>query len=446
MNNLYHSSQSGGGPPGPRGPKGDKGDRGPGVINWRGAWDNAAAYVANDAVAYNGSAYICLTDNTGSEPPSASWNVLAAKGDQGGRGDQGLQGDRGEKGDRGDRGPQGVPGERGLQGRPGSQGIKGDKGDRGDRGDPGITWKGNWDEVTAYVVRDVVQHDGACYIALDGNTNSEPPSSHWALLAAKGDAGEPGPQGNQGDSGLVWKGEWNDTTAYHASDVVQRDGSSYVAVAANSNQPPPADCWNLIASKGADGSGGGGGGSSNISWRGEWSSATAYSADDLVSHNGNLYICRQAHTNHEPPSVTYWDAMADAAQNSTVAQKLHWAGAWSSSTAYQANDVVTREGWAYIARVDNTNIVPPDTSGGPAVYSGWLGGNSGNQYGCQVTFTAKRVTPTLNGFVFTLHCVPAGQVPSPPYSYNQSAKTCDLYFPTPSGVVLLRSSGSEPVQ
>ena len=103
-------------------------------------------------------------------------------------------------------------------------------------------------------------------------------------------------------------------------------------------------------------------------------------------------------------------------------------------TTYQANDVVTLEGWAYIARVNNTNIVPPDTSGGPAVYSGWLGGNSGNQYGCQVTFTAKTVTPTLNGFVFTLHCVSADQVPNPPYSYNPTAKTCDLYFPTPSAV------------
>ena len=84
--------------------------------------------------------------------------------------------------------------------------------------------------------------------------------------------------------------------------------------------------------------------------------------------------------------------------------------------------------------MDNTNIVPPDTSGGPAVYSGWLGGNGGNQYGCQVTFTAKTVTPTLNGFAFTLHCVSADQVPNPPYSYNPTAKTCDLYFPTPSAV------------
>ena len=75
-----------------------------------------------------------------------------------------------------------------------------------------------------------------CYIALDASTNSEPPSAHWALLVAQGAAGEPGPQGNQGDSGLVWKGEWNNTTTYHASDVVECNGSSYVAIAANGNQ------------------------------------------------------------------------------------------------------------------------------------------------------------------------------------------------------------------
>ena len=182
--------------------------------------------------------------------------------------------------------------------------------------------------------------------------------------------------GSKGDPGLAWKGQWNGTTPYRANDVVEHDGCSYVAVAANTNQPPPADCWNLLAAKGADGSGGGSGDGSG----------------------------------------------------------LHWAGAWSSSTAYKANDVVTCEGSAYIARVDNTNIVPPDTSGGPAVYSGWVGGNSGNPYGGQVTFTAKTVTPALNGFVFTIHCVPANQVPSPPYSYNRAAKTCDIYLPTPSGV------------
>ena len=181
--------------------------------------------------------------------------------------------------------------------------------------------------------------------------------------------------GSKGDPGLTWKGQWNGATAYHANDVVEHDGSSYVAVAANTNQPPPAGCWNLLASKGADGSGGGGDSSG-----------------------------------------------------------LHWAGAWNSSTPYKANDVVTCEGSAYIARLDNTSIVPPDASGGPAVYSGWVGGNSGNPYGGQVTFTAKTVTPTLNGFVFTLHCVPADQVPSPPYSYNRAAKTCDFYLPTPSGV------------
>jgi hypothetical protein len=37
-----------------------------------------------------------------------------------------------------------------------------------------------------------------------------------------------------------------------------------------------------------------------------WSSETAYSVDDLVSHNGMNFVCISAHTNQEPPNATYW--------------------------------------------------------------------------------------------------------------------------------------------
>ena len=72
--------------------------------------------------------------------------------------------------------------------------------------------------------------------------------------------------GSKGDPGLTWKGQWNGTTAYHANDVVEHDGSSYVAIATSTNEPPPVGCWNLLASKGADGSGSGDGG--GLHWAG----------------------------------------------------------------------------------------------------------------------------------------------------------------------------------
>ena len=305
MNGIfYHSSQSGGGPPGPIGPKGDTGDRGPGVLNWRGDWNVSTDYEVNDAVQHEGSAYICIEDHTGSEPPSSKWNLLASRGDQGIPGIQGGKGDKGDRGDRGDRGPQGVPGQQGLQGVAGPRGWQGENGDQGDRGDPGIIWRGEWSGLAHYVPGDAVQHDGSCYLAVADNTGSEPPSVNWGLMAAKGEQGEPGAQGNDGTPGLNWKGEWNDITAYVPNDVVFSDGSSYVAVAAITNNQPPSDKWNLVAQKG---SGGGGGGTN---WRGAWSGSTAYAVGDGVTHNGTSYVCTTAHTNHEPPNASYWDVLA----------------------------------------------------------------------------------------------------------------------------------------
>jgi hypothetical protein len=51
---------------------------------WRGAWNPATAYIASDAVSHAGSAYIATTPSTGEEPGTgASWDLLAAQGEQG---------------------------------------------------------------------------------------------------------------------------------------------------------------------------------------------------------------------------------------------------------------------------------------------------------------------------------------------------------------------------
>jgi hypothetical protein len=47
-----------------------------------------------------------------------------------------------------------------------------------------------------------------------------------------------------------------------------------------------------------------------ITWRGTWSSATAYALRDGVTFDGTSYICTQAHTNHQPPNASYWDVLA----------------------------------------------------------------------------------------------------------------------------------------
>lgn len=76
-----------------QGPQGPTGAQGPAFSNWERAWSSATAYVVNDAVAYNGSSYICILAHANQAPPNTTyWDVVASKGDKGDKGDPGIQG------------------------------------------------------------------------------------------------------------------------------------------------------------------------------------------------------------------------------------------------------------------------------------------------------------------------------------------------------------------
>ena len=77
-----------------------------------------------------------------------------------------------------------------------------------------------------------------------------------ALAQAK-DSGEF--EGEKGDPGLVWRGEYSNIEAYSVGDVVEYGGSCYVAVENNGGHDPsmfPEDwgqtAWQLLASRGAN--------------------------------------------------------------------------------------------------------------------------------------------------------------------------------------------------
>ncbi len=157
------------GPAGPQGPQGEDGAQGPAGatgpageqglpgtpgtgVTWRGAYDAGTTYSADDAVEYQGSAYIANAETTGSAPPGASWDLWLAKGEagdpgepgatgatgsQGPQGPQGIQGAKGDKGDTGDTGPTGPQGPQGLQGLTGATGATGPTGPTGSQGPQG---------------------------------------------------------------------------------------------------------------------------------------------------------------------------------------------------------------------------------------------------------------------------------------------------------------------
>jgi hypothetical protein len=110
------------GPTGPTGATGSTGTPGP-TVNWRGAWDSTGNtnYNQYDAVSYQGSSYLCVTDatpcvaaNPGSQQSPAAdmtdWQLLAQAGTNGTNGATGSQGPAGATGPIGPTGPQGSPG------------------------------------------------------------------------------------------------------------------------------------------------------------------------------------------------------------------------------------------------------------------------------------------------------------------------------------------------
>lgn len=101
----------------------------------------------------------------------------------------------------GDAGPAGPTGPTGAQGGQGPQGTQGSQGPQGVAGPIGMTWRGPWDAVSKYVVNDGVLFNGSSYIAVNANTSSQPPAVDWNLFASKGDPGIQGIQGAQGVQG-----------------------------------------------------------------------------------------------------------------------------------------------------------------------------------------------------------------------------------------------------
>lgn len=73
-----------------------------------------------------------------------------------------------------------------------------------------------------------------------------------------------------------------------------------------------------------------------MTWQGTWSSSTSYNIDDAVTYNGTSYIAIAASTNQAPPNATYWDVLAskgDTGSAATISVGTTTTGAAGSSAS-----------------------------------------------------------------------------------------------------------------
>jgi len=158
-----------------------------GDITWQGEWSTATTYTQNEAVQYNGSAYVALQGNSEIIPTSdtAVWSVMTLKGDTGADGTSAT-----------------VSIGTVTTVATGNSATVTNSGTssvatfdfnipRGSRGEPGnLTWQGAWNSGVTYYKLDVVYYQGGSYTSLNTNTNVIPTvTTTWGVVALAGAAG-----------------------------------------------------------------------------------------------------------------------------------------------------------------------------------------------------------------------------------------------------------------
>lgn len=139
---------------------------------------------------------------------------------------------------------------------------------------------------------------------------------YFKRTATSGDWSDPAfITGERGLPGLIWRSDWNSSTAYAVGDVVFYDNASWVALAASTNVTPVEGAnWDLLAARGAPGR--------SYTSRGTYNAATAYAIDDTVLYQGSTYIAIATTTGNAPPNLpatsnAWWQLQAQKGTDGT---------------------------------------------------------------------------------------------------------------------------------
>lgn len=343
---------------------------------------NQMVYVPSD---YQG----IVVAGAGGQGPAGPTGPEGPEGPIGPEGPQGVQGPEGPQGIQGPEGPIGPEGPQGIQG------IQGEQGPQGDPGPEGLIWLGDWSSLTSYDPDDAVTHLGSSYVCILTHSNQEPPNAtYWDLLAAKGDQGEQGiqgiqgPEGPQGDQGPIGpegpqgpQGIQGDVGPTGPEGPQGPQGIQGIQGETGPTGPEgpqgPQGIQGIQGDPGPQGDPG-------LVWRGLWSGATTYVADDAVYYDGNSYVCILGNTNQVPPNPTFWDFLAlegdqgptgpEGPQGPQGEQGIQgdpgptgpagpqgepgvtWDNAgWITSTLYEVNDGLLHNGTSYRCILQHTS-------------------------------------------------------------------------------------------
>jgi hypothetical protein len=214
----------------------------------------------------------------------------------------------------------GAPGAAGATGATGANGAAGAIGRIGPAGSNGangaigamgtFSAAGNWASATTYQVGQVVfcaacSTNGSSYIAIATNTNQDPPTQ-TAVWNLVAQAGATGTTGINGTNGLSGA-----TGAAGSAGAAGSPGATGVAGATGTTGPQgPVGAQGITGANGATGAAGATGSLPQIT---AYSSATTYAQGSAVVYQGSTYqSVSNANLNNLPTNTTFWTLIAQA--------------------------------------------------------------------------------------------------------------------------------------
>jgi len=323
--------------------------------------------------------------------------VQGVQGPQGIQGIQGPVGPTGATGAIGPIGPAGPTGSTGATGPVGPAGIPGSTGPAGPAGPAGstgatgatgppVTFKNAWSGSTAYSIGDAVSENGSSYIALQANTNIDPATD----VAGSG--------GNW--AVLALKGSTGAIGPQGAQGIQGIQGpqgptgaTGATGATGSTGASGPTGATGAIGATGPAGSTGATGAQGPpVSFKGAYASGTTYAIGDAVSENGSTYISRVASNIGNDPATDV--GAGTVGTYWALLAKKGDTGATGSTGATGATGSTGATGPAGSAATIGIGTISTEAAGSSAIVT-----NSGSSSAAVLNFTIPQGEPGTIGAV-----------------------------------------------
>ena len=162
----------------------------------------------------------------------------------------------------------------------------------------------------------------------------------------------------------TWKGTWTTATAYNKDDVVRYGGQTWVCFRQHTSSAFQTDQEFLANPADSEFTPAWRKMTDGVSWRGAWQTSTLYNPGDIALYGGVLYLTIESNTSGATFSE-YADKFA------VYADAYKWSNTWTQNTRYGVGEVVRYNGIVYRCIVEHTS--------GTSNEGTEIGNNDGNQ-------------------------------------------------------------------